>query len=55
MQNKGSILTKEEYENGWHFCPNFDMLLIYKDWPEYRDCNCLYSTTIFPKKEVSKK
>lgn len=34
-------LTKEEIEEGWVFCCEFDGLLIHKDHPEAEYCLCL--------------
>lgn len=28
MNNIDAVLTKEEMHNGWHFCPEFDGLLM---------------------------
>ena len=33
-------LTKEEFEAGWHFCYDWDGLLIGPEDPEYDVCTC---------------
>lgn len=33
-------LTDEEVDNGWHFCYDWDGLLIHKDSPEATVCTC---------------
>ena len=33
-------LTKAEYDAGWHFCFDWDGMLIHKDWPEADCCTC---------------
>ena len=33
-------LTKEEIEEGWHFCIEWDGLLIKRGDPEAECCNC---------------
>lgn len=33
-------LTKDEVKEGWHFCFDWDCLLIHKDDPEYDCCTC---------------
>lgn len=33
-------LTKEEIADGWHFCYDFDGLLIHKKSPEFNYCTC---------------
>lgn len=36
----GGSLTADEIKEGWHFCPDWDCLLICKDWPEMSGCTC---------------
>ncbi len=38
--NPDEKLTKEELEDGWHFCPDWDDMLIHKEWPEIESCTC---------------
>jgi hypothetical protein len=38
--DKNETLTKEEAEEGWHFCWDWDGLLIHKDDPEAECCTC---------------
>ncbi len=33
-------LTPEEVAAGWHFCPDWDDMLIHKDGPEAGGCTC---------------
>jgi hypothetical protein len=33
-------LTKEEIEDGWHFCCDWDGMLIHPELPEGDCCNC---------------
>lgn len=33
-------LTKEEVAEGWHFCPDWDEMLIHQSWPEKECCLC---------------
>lgn len=33
-------LTQEEIDEGWHFCADWDGLLIHKDHPESESCSC---------------
>lgn len=35
-----SILTPTEIAAGWHFCPDWDFLLICPDYPESESCTC---------------
>jgi hypothetical protein len=37
---KVSLLTEEEMEFGWHFCSDWDFLLISPDMKEHEFCNC---------------
>lgn len=39
-RNPNGKLTKEEIKQGWHFCPDWDFMLIHRDWPEYHSCTC---------------
>ena len=40
MNNKDTQLTDEEYEAGWHWCLDWDGLLIGPGWPEMDSCWC---------------
>jgi hypothetical protein len=33
-------LTPEEVAAGWHFCLDWDSMLIHKNWPEAECCTC---------------
>lgn len=33
-------LTDEQIDSGWHFCPEFDFMLVGPDMPEWDLCNC---------------
>ncbi len=35
-------LSESEINAGWHFCPDWDFMLIHKDWREYEGCCCGY-------------
>jgi hypothetical protein len=39
-QDTSLRLTPEEVADGWHFCHDFDGLLIHKEWPEAEVCTC---------------
>ena len=34
------MLTAEELKNGWHWCDEWDGLLIHTDDVEFEHCNC---------------
>jgi len=40
MENQSESLTLQEYEEGWHFCWDWDGLLIHKDDVEFSCCSC---------------
>lgn len=40
MNDLESKLTAEEIAEGWHFCYDWDGLLIHKDDPEAECCTC---------------
>lgn len=40
MENESLSLTQEEKDQGWHFCPDWDYLLISPESAEYKSCNC---------------
>ena len=33
-------LTEEEKQGGWHFCSDWDSMLIHSTWDEYSCCTC---------------
>lgn len=39
-------LTNDEIADGWHFCAEWDFLLIHPTWPESKCCSCLDSFQI---------
>ena len=41
MQECGTSLTKEEKEEGWHFCYEYDSLLVGPNMGELSCCRCL--------------
>jgi len=41
MRDEGE-LTQEEIDEGWHFCIEFDGLLIGPDWEERKFCHCIF-------------
>lgn len=40
--NGNLSLTQEEVKDGWHFCNDFDGMLMNKKWPAYELCTCFY-------------
>jgi hypothetical protein len=36
----GAKLIEEELKQGWHFCPDWDYMLVNKQEPEGECCNC---------------
>jgi hypothetical protein len=40
IQNGAEDLTPEEVEDGWHFCPEWDDMLIHADDDEFQCCPC---------------
>ena len=40
IQNGTEDLTPEEVEDGWHFCPDWDDMLIHVDDDEFQCCPC---------------
>lgn len=41
MNNDAAVLTQEEMEAGWHFCPEFDELLVGPGMEEFGTvCQC---------------
>lgn len=37
---KNARLTQEEVNEGWHFCPDWDFMLVNKKDPESEECYC---------------
>jgi hypothetical protein len=35
-----SLLTPEEWQEGWHYCPEWDFMLIEPNTPESESCTC---------------
>lgn len=33
-------LTEDEYKAGYHFCYDWDLMLIHESWPEHECCSC---------------
>lgn len=40
MTNDEAVLTKDELAEGWHFCADWDGLLISHSSVEYQYCTC---------------
>ena len=40
VMKNGAKLTAAEVKEGWHFCPDWDFLLIHPDTQEAECCNC---------------
>lgn len=40
MDNEGSSVTDEEFKEGWHFCYEWDGLLVGPGMPELKYCCC---------------
>jgi hypothetical protein len=40
MNTKTAELSEKEIKEGWHFCPEFDGLLIGPDMDELQVCRC---------------
>jgi hypothetical protein len=39
-KNMDASLTEEEYKAGWHFCYDWDGMLIHESYPEFKCCSC---------------
>ena len=40
LERTGDALTSEEFREGWHYCLEWDGMLIHPDWPESDCCPC---------------
>lgn len=40
LMHSDDSLTEKEISDGWHFCSDWDGLLINDDWPESEACSC---------------
>jgi hypothetical protein len=40
MHTEDVELTAEEKRDGWHFCPDWDGLLVGPEMDEYESCRC---------------
>ena len=40
IQNMQSGLTKKEIKEGWHFCLEWDDMLVHPEWEEAKICGC---------------
>ena len=38
QNNTEAKLTEDEIKEGWHFCCEWDYMLIHKSWPEAESC-----------------
>jgi len=43
MDSEAILLTDEEIDQGWHFCADWDGLLIGPEMEEQKTCTCLLS------------
>jgi hypothetical protein len=43
MKNDDEPLTQKEQREGWHFCWDWDGLLISPDMGEFKFCTCPYT------------
>jgi len=41
LETTDAKLTKQEVEQGYHFCPDWDYMVICPDDPEYEACLCI--------------
>lgn len=41
MDNEKESLTQEEFDNGWHFCGEWDGLLVGPGMMELEFCTCV--------------
>jgi len=41
LMDEKADLTREEWEDGWHFCAEWDYLLIHPSHPEANCCSCI--------------
>lgn len=40
LEFKNAKLTEQEIQNGWHFCPDWDYMVIGPESPEIKCCLC---------------
>lgn len=40
LLDSGDAPTEEEFNDGWHYCYDWDLLLIGEDMPETKHCYC---------------
>ena len=40
VQRGDEELTEQEIADGWHFCWEWDEMLIHPSWPEAEACTC---------------
>jgi hypothetical protein len=40
-----SFLTMDEINEGWHWCNDYDYMLVGPDMPEWENCTCLMNHT----------
>jgi hypothetical protein len=38
--DENAQLTSDEITDGWHFCYDWDYMLIHTTWEEYNSCTC---------------
>ena len=41
MHGRRARLNRKELRRGYHFCADWDELLIGRSWPEYWTCGCV--------------
>lgn len=52
LDRNGHGLTEEELKEGWHFCREWDGMLVGPDMPEMKACLCFPKTR---RKEINAK
>jgi hypothetical protein len=40
LEGKGGTLTEEEMKRGWHWCYDFDLMLVGPGMTAWEDCSC---------------
>lgn len=40
LERTGEPLTEQEVANGWHYCDDWDGMLIHRFHPEMEGCTC---------------
>ena len=45
VDRHGGVLTDSEVAEGWHFCPEWDEMLVGPGMPELESCSCVRNPT----------